>query len=808
MCEAMSHKRKRYLPATGVLVLSALVVLSCLLGLSVPCTDCHALEGWSEIFTLTPGARDVEDVVIAAEGKTVFVVYRRQGLFSIYSEDNGKHWSEPVLASGDAKGSRYPAILLKDSILHLAWAAPKTVAAEVVYQIFYTQSADRGQTWRPPINIAETTTHGMRPQILPIRGGIAIIWYELDQRQLMSKSPLDFRLIERYLENPGLNLIPIEKWDVVRSSIQIVRSLNEGKSFIGARKTIREVLGPLTVFSAYETSNQRIGICWDEKQAVMFMESADDGSTWEYNWKLRDSVPERTMVDQTLSKEGEIVQVLTPVEPYRDISISVRVGDRRPIEVVSLVKLQSYPRIAHAGTDIHLAWVQQRDDEMVAKYLRTDRHRPTSRIISPTDPKITTPRFTIEWEGEDDISSKLFFAHSLDKMNWTNWESELYGMTITTPEDGEYDFYLKAKDMAGNIQTEPAHFHFNTFSVAPDTFFVGVPPRMVNSRAITLEWDGFDNNPGVGALEYQYRLDFGEWSAFSQQQEITFRDLSEGAHTIEVRAKDQADNVDATPASHSFVVKLNIRPKFITVPEGLLSNNTASFHWEAVDDTPDKTQFLYSYQLDGGLWSAYSPAPNLELTDLTEGRHRLLVRARDEQGNVSQETLEHEFVVDMTPPKVTIALSKLDSSTDRKPMIELKAEDNFSTGDDIQFQVRIDDGDWTQWDPTRVVTLGTPIKPWSKGYRIEARAQDAAGNTTEEPSVLSLLLLDRYPLWLLVLPIAIPAIIIVFLILGFIKSRVSASKRGKTPKSEPPDDMSNFGQPPAASASTSEDDLF
>ncbi len=805
MCEAMSHEKRTKTAALGYPVLAGLFLL---LGLTVAISRVDALEGWSEVFTLTPGARDIEDAVIAAQDQTIFVVYRKQGLFCICSEDNGKHWSEPVLASGDAKGSRFPSILFKDSVLHLAWSAPMTVATEVVNQIFYTQSSDQGRTWRAPIHLAETTTHGMRPQILPIRGGIVIIWYELDQRQVLSKSPLDFKLIERYLENPALNVIPIEKRDVVRSSIQAIRSLNEGKSFLGARKTVHETLGALTVFSAYETADHRIGVCWDDKQSVLFMESNDDGATWDYNWKLRDSIPTRTMLDQVLSTEGEIVQVLTPIEPFQNVSISVKVGERKPIEVVSMVKLQSFPRIAQAGQDIHLAWVQQRDDEMVAKYMRTDKHRPTSRILSPTDPKITTPRFNIEWEGQDDISSKMFFTHSLDKLNWANWESELYGITITTPEDGEYDFYLKAKDMAGNIQAEPAHFHFNTFSVAPDTFLVGTPPKVVNSRSLSLEWDGFDNNPSVGSLQFQYRLDFGEWSTFSQQQQVTFRDLSEGSHTVEVRAKDKSDNVDATPASHSFVVKLNIRPKFITVPEGLLSSNTVSFHWEAQDDTTDKAQFFFSYQLDGGLWSAYSPASNLDLADLSEGRHRLLVRARDEQGNVSQETLEHEFVVDMTPPKVTIALSKLDSSTEHKPMIELQAEDNFSTGDDIQFQVRIEEGTWTEWDPVRVVTLGTPIKPWSKGYRIEAKAMDEAGNITSEPEVYSLLLRDRYPLWLLIVPIAVPAVIGLLVLIGFIKSSLASRRRRKSPKSTTPDDMSNFGQPPSASASTSEDDLF
>ena len=55
-------------------------------------------------------------------------------------------------------------------------------------------------------------------------------------------------------------------------------------------------------------------------------------------------------------------------------------------------------------------------------------------------------------------------------------------------------------------------------------------------------------------LKYQYRLDSGGWSAASTSTTANLTGLSEGGHLFEVRAVDEAGNVDAAPAHSSFTV--------------------------------------------------------------------------------------------------------------------------------------------------------------------------------------------------------------------------------------------------------------
>ena len=55
-------------------------------------------------------------------------------------------------------------------------------------------------------------------------------------------------------------------------------------------------------------------------------------------------------------------------------------------------------------------------------------------------------------------------------------------------------------------------------------------------------------------LQYAWRLDGGEWSAFSAERSRIFQTLASGAHTFEVKARDQDFNEDATPAVMQFTV--------------------------------------------------------------------------------------------------------------------------------------------------------------------------------------------------------------------------------------------------------------
>src|SRR5215212_5572737 len=88
----------------------------------------------------------------------------------------------------------------------------------------------------------------------------------------------------------------------------------------------------------------------------------------------------------------------------------------------------------------------------------------------------------------------------------------------------------------------------------PDTSITGGPSGTINETSATFTFTGSDNVTSTAKLRYSYNLDGGAWSTPSTSTSASLTGLGAGAHTFNVRAVDQANNVDPTPASRSFSV--------------------------------------------------------------------------------------------------------------------------------------------------------------------------------------------------------------------------------------------------------------
>jgi len=91
---------------------------------------------------------------------------------------------------------------------------------------------------------------------------------------------------------------------------------------------------------------------------------------------------------------------------------------------------------------------------------------------------------------------------------------------------------------------------------APDARIIDYLERVAQPGNNHITWSGHDlwSATPVGGLQYSWRLDEGEWSAFSHETGQTFLDLSSGRHVLDVRARDRALNVDPTPDRIKFTV--------------------------------------------------------------------------------------------------------------------------------------------------------------------------------------------------------------------------------------------------------------
>ncbi|MEM2144473.1 MAG: Ig-like domain-containing protein, partial [Candidatus Jordarchaeaceae archaeon] len=148
-----------------------------------------------------------------------------------------------------------------------------------------------------------------------------------------------------------------------------------------------------------------------------------------------------------------------------------------------------------------------------------------------------------------DNSGIDYYEVKLDSGSW------IYVGTSTSymfndVSDGPHTVYVRAFDLAGNNATTSVSFTVDTI---PPTVDITLPTsgETFNTSSVTVNWTGSDN---LGIDHYEVRIDGGSWINVGVSTSYVFGGLSNGSHTVEVRALDLAGN-DFTD-SVSFIVSL------------------------------------------------------------------------------------------------------------------------------------------------------------------------------------------------------------------------------------------------------------
>jgi len=113
--------------------------------------------------------------------------------------------------------------------------------------------------------------------------------------------------------------------------------------------------------------------------------------------------------------------------------------------------------------------------------------------------------------------------------------------------EGTHTFEARAIDLAGNIDASPASFTWTVDTTSPNTSVVSGPANPTASTTASFTF-GSDE----AGVSYEAQLDGAAFVPVANP--TTYTGLSLGSHTVNVRARDAAGNVDASPASYAWVV--------------------------------------------------------------------------------------------------------------------------------------------------------------------------------------------------------------------------------------------------------------
>ncbi|MEE6263817.1 right-handed parallel beta-helix repeat-containing protein [Plantactinospora sonchi] len=302
---------------------------------------------------------------------------------------------------------------------------------------------------------------------------------------------------------------------------------------------------------------------------------------------------------------------------------------------------------------------------------------------------------------------------------------------------GDHHFRVRAVDLDGMTsgEEEMAEHEWAVVlgpdTVAPETVVASGPANPSPTGTVSFTFTGTDNVTAPAGLLFECRLDSQNEADFVEctspygypNLELP-AELEPGPHVFEVRAVDQEDNVDPTPASYSWTVAGEpVAPQttIAAAPEISTVATTATFSFGA--SQPGST---FECALDG---AAFAPCTSpKEYADLAVGDHTFAVRATNGAGAPDATPAVFEWTV-QPPPDTTAPQTSLDStppSTTTSPT----ASFTFSADEpDVTFECSLDGAPFTGCvAPVNLAGLAVG------GHEFRVRAVDAAGNVDATPA--------------------------------------------------------------------------
>jgi subtilisin family serine protease len=249
-------------------------------------------------------------------------------------------------------------------------------------------------------------------------------------------------------------------------------------------------------------------------------------------------------------------------------------------------------------------------------------------------------------------------------------------------------------------------------TTAPETEFVTTPAA--------------DASPFGWKSEFQFRrvdADGGTFECkldsrpFEECAAVSAFAVSEGTHTLEVRAKNEAGVVDPTPAS--FTGAVDDTPPTIAIttgPSGTTTDSGATFEFTAGTDPSGPV--TTSCMVDGAM-----PTPctsPVTYSSLADGEHEFSVVAEDAVGN--GQTTSRSWTIDTSPPTLAITEGPSGTTTETGATLRFTATDPHGP---VTTECSLDGAIFA------ACTSPTFYGPLAVGgHEFKVRAEDALGHAT------------------------------------------------------------------------------
>ena len=327
---------------------------------------------------------------------------------------------------------------------------------------------------------------------------------------------------------------------------------------------------------------------------------------------------------------------------------------------------------------------------------------------------ISGPSAQFDFTGSD-AGGVASFQCQLDEAGLTACTSPA---TFDSLADGSHTFEVVAIDTAGNVGS-PASFTWVVDATPPAAMITSSPTNPSNFTTPTFEFNA-DDGTGTGVAGFRCQIDSAGFAPCKSGD--SFGPLTDGMHTFEVQAVDNAGNV-GSPASGTWVLDATPPTVFITTsPANPSSLATAMFEFTGEDGTGTGVAG-FQCQIDS---AGFAPCKSGDsFGPLADGSHSFEVQAIDNAANVSLPVSFTWSIATSKPATVSIETGPTN------PTNSTSASFTFSTtGTPTALECALDTGGFAACESSSVQSYAGPLADGSHTFTV--RVTDAAANTSSD----------------------------------------------------------------------------
>ncbi|MEE8198433.1 MAG: Ig-like domain-containing protein [Thermoplasmata archaeon] len=276
-----------------------------------------------------------------------------------------------------------------------------------------------------------------------------------------------------------------------------------------------------------------------------------------------------------------------------------------------------------------------------ADVLLTDLVPPSLILAAPeVGEALSTREVTVLWSSTDRGTGIDGFEVQLDGRTVAMLPALSRIHILSEVPDGVHTVRVVARDNAGNVRQAQAAFLVDATPPGLLVTSLGGPFWTSENRA-EVTWRAEDDISGLDRFEI--RLDGGPViQLVSSARSHVFHGLAEGPHTVQVTAFDKVGNrrlavdlfaVDTVPPTVAIIAP---------VQDAILNTAFPEVRWAGEDATSGI--IIFQIRLDDRTPIVAGAVDNFTFANLGDGRHVLVVTARDLAGNAASASVE--FTVD------------------------------------------------------------------------------------------------------------------------------------------------------------------